>query len=225
LADIIAKLFPAAKIRRFDSDTPAGERINEAYAEVVSGGVDIIIGTQLLAKGLDLPQLGLVGIVSAETSLSLPDYTSEERTFQLLYQTVGRIGRGHASGKAVIQSYDPEGIIIRAATGRDYKMFYEYALLERRDFRFPPFSYLMRLKCRRATIKGAEQAAGRLKEELLAQGLPVEIIGPAPSFYARRGRYHYWQIIVKSKSRKYLLELAQIVPADWTVDLDPTDLL
>ena len=225
LTEMIIKLFPGARVRRFDSDNSAGERIHEAYQSILKNEVDILVGTQLLAKGLDLPSLGLVGIVDAETSLALPDYSSEERTFQLIYQIIGRVARGHGSGQVIIQSHEPNSIVIKAAVKRDYGLFYEQALAERRRFRFPPFSYLMQLTCRRATPRGVEQASQRLKESLVTEGLPVEIIGPAPSFYARRGRYHYWQIVVKSKSREHLLTLSDKVPADWSINLDPPDLL
>ncbi len=225
LVEQVQKLFPDKKISRFDSDSPAGESINEVYHELLRGEVDILVGTQLLAKGLDLPHLGLVSIVSAESSLTLPDYTAEERTFQLLYQVIGRVGRGHAKGEVVVQTYEPDSVVIRSAVARDFKTFYEHALAERQAFRFPPFSYLMKLVVRRATVKGAQNASERLKGELAAAGLPVEIIGPTPAFYARRGRYFYYQLVVKSKHRDQLLTLAKLVPQDWQIDLDPADLL
>jgi primosomal protein N' (replication factor Y) (superfamily II helicase) len=225
LVEQIEKLFPDKQIRRFDSDNVAGESLNEIYSELLSGDVDILVGTQLLAKGLDLPRLGLVGIVSAESSLTLPDYTAEERTFQLLYQVIGRVGRGHSLGAVVVQTYEPDSIVITSASKRDFKMFYEHALIERQTFRFPPFSYLLKLTCRRATVKGAVTASERLRAELLAQNLPVEVIGPTPSFYARRGKYYYYQLVVKSKDRDHLLALTKLVPADWQIDIDPADLL
>jgi primosomal protein N' (replication factor Y) len=225
LADMLARLFPSARLQRFDSDNIVGEHLNELYAELHSGNIDILVGTQLLAKGLDLPRLGLVGIISAETSLALPDFSSEERSFQLLYQVIGRVGRGHVKGEVVVQSYDPQSLIVNSAINRDYETFYEYSLLERQKFRFPPFSYLLQLTCRRATIKGVEQASNRLLGELAAMNLPVELIGPSPSFYARRGKYYYYQIVVKSKDREHLLKLAEAVPQDWTINLDPSDLI
>ncbi|MBX4201697.1 primosomal protein N', partial [Candidatus Saccharibacteria bacterium] len=225
LADQVEKLFPDRIVKRFDSDNTVGEQLNEVYGELLSGKVDILVGTQLLAKGLDLPRLGLVGIVSAESSLTLPDYTAEERTFQLLYQVIGRVGRGHSSGEVVVQTYEPNTIVIQTSVARDFSKFYQHSLLERQNFRFPPFSYLMKLTCRRATIKGAETASERLKHELSAHGLAVEVIGPTPSFYARRGKYFYYQLVVKSKDREHLLALAKTVPADWQIDLDPADLL
>jgi primosomal protein N' (replication factor Y) len=225
LVEQVQKLFPDKKIGRFDSDNTAGETLNEVYGILQRGEVEILVGTQLLAKGLDLPRLGLVGIVSAESSLTLPDYTAEERTFQLLYQIIGRVGRGHAKGEVVVQTYEPGSVVIRSAVERDFKTFYEQALAERQAFRFPPFAYLLKLVVRRATVKGAQTAAERLKGELAAAGRPVEIIGPTPAFYARRGKYFYYQLVAKSKDRDHLVALAKQVPHDWQIDLDPADLL
>jgi primosomal protein N' (replication factor Y) len=225
LIDEVIRLFPDRTIQRFDSDNLAGEHVHELYDKLHKGEIDILVGTQLLAKGLDLPRLGLVGIISAETSLSLPDYSSEERAFQLLYQVIGRVGRGHNKGEVILQSYEPNSVIVQAAIERDYGKFYDYSIKERQQFRFPPFSYLMQLTCRRATLKGAEQAAKNLKEQLVQQRLAVEIIGPAPSFYSKKGKYYYWQIVIKSKERSRLLELAKTIPQDWIVDIDPVNLL
>jgi primosomal protein N' (replication factor Y) len=225
LIDEVTRLFPGRKIQRFDSDNATGERLHELYDKLHSGEVDILVGTQLLAKGLDLPRLGLVGIISAETSLSLPDFSSEERAFQLLYQVIGRVGRGHSKGEVILQSYEPDSMVVRAALGRSWIEFYDYALKERQQFKFPPFSYLMQLTCKRATLKGAEQASKKLKTDLAAQKLQVEIIGPSPSFYSRRGKYYYWQLVLKSKDHRHLVELAKIVPQDWSVNIDPINLL
>jgi primosomal protein N' (replication factor Y) len=224
LYDEVERLFPNHKVHRFDSDNLVGERLNELYDKVRSGEIDILVGTQLLAKGLDLPKLGLVGIVSAEAA-ALPDYTAEERTFQLIYQVIGRVGRGHGDGKVVIQTYDPDSVVIKSSVARDWAAFFEYSTKERRQFRFPPFSYLLKLTCRRATIAGAEKAAVNLKKQLGGLGLPVEIIGPTPSFYGRRGKYFYYQLVAKSKNRDHLVKLAKETPSDWTIDLDPADLL
>lgn len=225
LVEEVQKLFPDKKVQRFDSDNLAGESLNENYGQLLRGDIDILVGTQLLAKGLDLPRLGLVGIVSAESSLTLPDYTAEERTFQLLYQVIGRVGRGHTKGEVIVQTYEPDSVVIKSAIKRDYKRFYEHTLQERQAFRFPPFSYLLKLTVRRATLKGAQNASDKLKTELTNEGLPVEIIGPTPAFYARRGKYYYYQLVAKSKDRDHLLALAKLVPADWQIDLDPADLL
>lgn len=225
LIESIAKLFPQYRLARFDSDNLAGEHIDEVYSKLRAGEIDILVGTQLLAKGFDLPKLDLVGIVAAETSLALPDFTSEERAFQLLYQVIGRVGRGHGRGHVIIQSLDPKNVVIATAISKNYDRFYKHALKERQDFRFPPFSYLMQLTCRRLTHDGAATAAENLLKKLASKGLPVEIVGPTPSFYARKGRYFYYQIVCKSKNRNHLLNLAHEVPADWLVDLDPINLL
>jgi primosomal protein N' (replication factor Y) len=171
-----------------------------------------------------LPRLAIVGIVSAETSLTLPDFTSEERTFQLLYQVIGRVGR-HGAGKVIIQSYEPNSPLIKAAATRNFESFYKTSIKERQAFRFPPFSYLMKLVCRRTTVTGAQKAADDLRLKFIKMGLPVEVIGPSATFYPRRGKYYFNQLIVKSKDRKHLLELGRQVPAGWTIDLDPIDLL
>lgn len=225
LTEMVIKLFPGYRVKRFDSDNLSGERIDELYPELLNGKIDIIIGTQLLAKGFDLPRLSIVGIVSAETSIALPDFTAEERTFQLLYQVIGRVGRGHIKGRVIVQAYDPKSPLLAAALNRDWPSFYRATLSERQQFKFPPYSYLMKLVCRRLTLKGAQTAAAQLKKDLLAVGLPVEIVGPAPSFYEKRGKYYYWQLVVKSKDRTHLLKLARKVPSGCSVDLDPVDLL
>ena len=225
LIESVRKLFPDQTIKRFDSDNIAGERLNDLYAELKSGKINIVVGTQLLAKGLDLPHLGLVGIISAETSAGLPDFSSDERSFQLLYQVIGRVGRGHVSGRVILQSYNPGSQVLKAAANRDYKKFYEFELAQRKKFRFPPFSYQLQLICRRATAKGAENAAQRLKSILIEKKLPVEIIGPTPNFYVRRGRLYYWQLIIKSKNRSHLIDIANTVPQGWSANLDPVDLL
>ena len=225
LFEEVKKLFPDKKVRRFDSDSPADESLDKVYREVLRGEVDILVGTQLLAKGLDLPRLGLVGIASAESSLTLPDFTAEERTFQLLYQVIGRVGRGHAKGEVVVQTYETDNFVIQSAVTRDFKEFYNHILNERKAFKFPPFSFLMKLTVRRRTIAGAQNASEKLLKELAAAGLSVEIIGPTPAFYARRGPFFYYQLVAKSKDRDHLVKLARQVPADWQIDLDPADLL
>lgn len=225
IADTVARMFPNAKVARFDSDNVSGERVNDLYGDLVSGQIDILVGTQLIAKGLDLPKLELVGVISAEASLALPDFTAEERSFQLLYQVVGRVGRGHGKGQVIVQAYDPTNTVIGAALGRDWSAFYDHCLQERSRFRFPPFSYLLRLSCRRATEAGAKKASDNLRKIILAISLPVEVIGPTPSFYARRGKYYYYQLIIKSKERAHLLKIVAQTPSDWSVDIDPVNLL
>ncbi len=225
LTDMLASLFPNHRVQRFDSDSDGDESVGANWSDIISGKIDILVGTQLLAKGLDLPRLAMVGVVTAESSLSLPDYTAEERTFALLYQVMGRVGRGHTAGTVVIQSYQPDSQLISAAVARDFQQFYSFVLVERQQFRFPPYSFLLKLTVRKAGCKTAELAANRLKVKLLAEKLPVEVIGPAPSFFGKRGKNYYWQIVVKSKDRGHLVQLAKLAPSDWSIDLDPSNLL
>lgn len=225
LAEELRKLFPDHNLQRFDSDNVIGQRVNEVYAKLQSGEIDILVGTQLLAKGFDLPKLGLVGIIAADSSMALPDFSAEERTFQLLYQVIGRVGRGHGAGRVIVQTYNPSSPVLQAAVTRSWEDFYEYGLKERQKYRFPPFSYMLQLVIKRVNSKSAQAAADKLKAQLIMQKLPVEIIGPTPKFFGRRGRYYYWQIIAKSKNRKFLLQLIKDIPSEWAANLDPIDLL
>ncbi len=225
VAEELVKLFPNARVKRFDSDNVAGERLNEVYSDVAKGEIDILVGTQLLAKGLDLPRLGMVGVLSAESSMALPDFSAEERTFQLLYQVIGRVGRGHGHGLVIIQSFQPDNPVIKAAISRDWPTFYEYILKQRRSFGFPPFCYLAQLVCKRASTESADKTAGQLKQKLESLKLPIKIIGPIQPFYSRRGASYYSQLVVKAKDRSRLLGILPAIPAGWQINLDPSDLL
>lgn len=225
LAEELKKLFPHANVHRFDSDNPAGERLNELFSDVVKGKIDILVGTQLLAKGLDLPKLGLVGIISAETSLSLPDFTAEERAFQLLYQVIGRVGRGHGHSRVIIQTIDPKSPLIQSVMKKNWNDFYGYLLDQRRNFRFPPFSYLAQLVCRRSTPESARRSAQDLKVKLSDLRLKIEVIGPVQPFYSKKGSNYYYQLVVKTKNRSDLAKVVKAVPSGWQINLDPVNLL
>lgn len=225
LAEELAKLFPKARIQRFDTDNRKAERFEAHYHEVAKGSVDILIGTQVLTKGLDLPYLSLVGIIAADSSLNFPDYTAEERTFQLLSQVLGRIGRGHRPGRSIIQTYNPDNPTIQAAVKRDWDSFFETQIKERRQFGFPPFRHLLKLTVRRASPASSQAAASKLKKELTALKLPVEIVGPSPSFYEKSHGTYQWQLVVKAKQRQHLLTVIKHLPANWSYDIDPVNLL
>lgn len=225
IADSLARAFPNYRLQRFDSDNLHSEGIHTLHRELKSGQVDIMVGTQLLAKGLDLPKLGLVGVINADTSLSLPDFTSGERTFQLLYQVTGRVGRGHGKSQVVVQSYNPKDPTILAALNRDWQKFYDTTLTERKDYRFPPYVHLLKLTCRRSSSTSAERASRRLKHKILKMRLPIDLTGPTPCFWSKRGNSYYWQIVVKARQRSNLAILAALAGSGWSADLDPTDLL
>lgn len=225
LAAEAARLFPGATIQRFDTDNKKTERIEQHYDAVRKGDVDIIVGTQTLAKGLDLPKLGLVGVVIADTSLYVPDFSSQERTYQLLSQVVGRIGRGHRESRAIIQTYNPQNPLLSAVLKKDWDLFYTTELAERKQFMFPPYCYLLKIWCRRATQKGAQTAATKLAASLRQSGRKIIVEGPAPSFHEKINDNFEWQIIIKAKQRNELLEVIANLPANWQHDIDPMNLL
>lgn len=223
--DELQKAFPEARIKRFDTDNIKEERLEQHFDSVAAGDVDILVGTQILAKGLDLPKLSVVGVIAADTSLYFPDYTAEEQTFQLLTQVIGRVGRGHSNGFVVVQTYDPESIVMKAVANHDWQTFYQRQLDERRAFGFPPFYYLLKLSCARAARGGAQKAAEQLREQLLSAGLHIEVVGPTPGFHEKAGGKYHWQLLVKAKKRGELLKATELLPSGWSHDIDPANLL
>ncbi|HKR82184.1 MAG TPA: primosomal protein N' [Candidatus Saccharimonadales bacterium] len=221
----VANLFPQANVQRFDTDNKRGERIEQHFEAVKSGAVDIIVGTQTLAKGLDLPRLGLVGVIMADTTLYLPDYNSEERTYQLLAQVIGRVGRGHRDSQAIIQTYMPESPLLRAILQKDWYSFYQKELAERKAFLFPPYCYILKLWCRRASSDTAKKAAEQLASNLQKLGRRVVVEGPAPSFHEKVVGKYQWQLICKAKDRAELLAIISALPSGWSYDIDPANLL
>jgi primosomal protein N' (replication factor Y) len=226
VADDIARLFPGARVQRFDTDNTAAERFEKHYEAVHAGNVDILVGTQLLAKGLDLPRLSTLGIINADTSLAVPDFSANERTYQLLSQVLGRVGRGHIVGTALIQTYQPDHPAIRAAIDGTWREFYEAELESRKLFNFPPFVYLLKLTVRRASSKSAEKAAEDFAHAVRKAKLKVEIDGPAPAFHEKFQNKYQWQLVLKAKDRNQLLEVIKFLPSSgWSYDIDPIDLL
>ena len=221
----IEALFPAARVKRFDTDNRRAERIEQQYGAVRDGQVDIIVGTQTLAKGLDLPNLGLVGVILADTSLYLPDFTSQERTYQLLAQVLGRIGRGHRDSRAIVQTYNPDSPLLRAILAKDWGAFYNRELAERQKFLFPPFCYILKVSCRRTTSNAAQNAAEALAQQLRSGPERILVEGPAPSFHEKLGGKYQWQLIIKARNRSTLTNLIAKLPSGWSYDIDPTNLL
>lgn len=225
IANEVARLFPKAAVQRFDSDTKKAERLEQHYESIKNGEVDILVGTQMLSKGLDLPRLAVVGVVVADTSLYFPDYTAEERTFQMLRQVIGRVGRGHTDGHVVVQTYYPDSPTIQAAVQKNYDSFYESQLKERELYRFPPYYFVLKIGIERATQSSASKAAQDLAADILKSGIHIELSGPTPAFLEKTaGRYH-WQIIIKAKARSELLKIISILPKNCSYDIDPSNLL
>lgn len=223
----VRRLFPKLNIARFDGDSGTDETVEARYGELYDGTIDIIIGTQVIAKGLDLPTLGTVVVVQADAGLSLPDYTSAERTFQLLAQVVGRVGRTNVETNVVVQSYQPTHPAITLGLAQDYAGFYELALQQRGRGHFPPFTYLLKLQCsyktEAAAIRNAKLFADKLRSVIPSD---VRILGPTPSFYERAGGMYRWQLVLKSPKRAYLTDaLKHLPPKNWQYELDPISLL
>lgn len=225
VAGEIERLFPAARVMRFDTDNKKEERIEQHYDAVRRGDIDIIVGTQQLAKGLDLPKLSLVGVVIADTSLYFPDFSAQERTYQLLAQVLGRVGRGHREGTAIIQTYAPDSPLLAAILTKDWEGFYTKEIEERRAFRFPPFCYMLKLTVRRASSDSAQRAAAGLADTLRREHRGIIIEGPAPAFHEKVQNKYAWQIILKAGNRQRLLGVIGALPSGWSYDIDPMNLL
>jgi primosomal protein N' (replication factor Y) len=222
--------FPGARLMRWDSDTlkEHGQSHQSIYEKFRAGDADILIGTQMIAKGLDLPKVTLVGVVCADVSLHLPDFRAGERTFQLLCQVAGRAGRGTSGGQVIIQTYSPEHYAIQAASRHDYKAFYALELEYRRQLRYPPFTRLARLMFVHNNDQNCQAEAARMQQLLLtekdARGLAdVSLIGPAPAFIHRlRGKYR-WQLIVRASDPSAFLASISF-SRGWSIDIDPLGL-
>lgn len=223
----LRKLFPKANIARFDADNDAKQTVNARYDELYSGAIDIAIGTQVIAKGLDLPHLRTVGVIQADSGLALPDFSATERTFQLLAQVVGRVGRNQHETQVIVQSYQPTHPSVAYGLAQDYDSFYSFALSERKKALFPPFTHLLKLTCVYKTEAASIRAAKSLVD-ILRQNVDshVTILGPTPAFYERQHDSYRWQLVLKSPKREYLIQaLHHVPPTHWQSELDPTSLL
>jgi len=228
--DNVHQMFPDARTLRWDHDTASRRGAHELIMERFSSGqADVLVGTQMVAKGLDLPLVTLVGVISADTALNLPDFRAAERTFQLLTQVAGRAGRGLRGGRVLVQTYNPAHYAVRSAARHDYAAFAERELAFRREQRYPPYRRLARLEYRHRKSERAQSTAERLaktlRATLAARGLPQEdLIGPAPAFFAKRRDLYRWQIILCAADPADLLRHVKI-PQGWRIDIDPVSLL
>jgi primosomal protein N' (replication factor Y) len=224
----VTKLLPEARTLRWDLDTTRAKGSHEVIlAHFAAHRSDVLIGTQMVAKGLDLPLVTLVGVISADTGLNLPHYRAAERTFQLLTQVAGRAGRGLLGGRVILQTYQPEHYAIRAAAKHDYATFYEQELLLRKELGYPPFRRLARLVFRHTSESSAhsesERLAAKLRHSIAANNVHADLIGPVPCFFLRRRGEYRWQIVVRAADPAPLIPLD--LPKGWIVDIDPVSLL
>lgn len=229
LEDLVKEAFPNARILRWDAETSSGKGDHELIlSHFVNHRADVLIGTQMVAKSLDLPLVTLVGIVLAEVGLNLPDYRAAERTFQMLTQVAGRAGRSPLGGGVVLQTYQPDHYAIQYASKHDYAGFYASELEKRKALNYPPYSKLIRLEYRHTDeakcISTVEELAGILENEIEALGkTQTDFIGPAPCFYRKlQGRFR-WQIILRGPDPLPLLKGLPL--RGWKVEVDPPNLL
>jgi primosomal protein N' (replication factor Y) (superfamily II helicase) len=218
--------FPGARLLRWDRDVGGGRHGHEQVLDrFARGGADILVGTQMVAKGLDIPRVTVVGVVSADTTLNLPDFRSSERAFQVLTQVAGRAGRHVLPGRVVVQTYAPDHFAILAAAQHDYTTFYEQELVFRAEAAYPPFTQLLRLVYNDASDETCRAAAEGLAAQLrgaLALVRHGEVIGPAPCFIGKIAGRYLWQVLVRADDVHPLLPL---IPPGWTRDVDPMSLL
>ncbi len=229
--EAVKSLFPQAQTIRWDWDTTRQKGSHEVFLQhFVGGRANVMVGTQMVAKGLDLPLVTLVGVISADTALFLPDFRAAERTFQLLMQVAGRAGRSPLGGQVIIQSYNPEQVAIEAAANHDYEGFYATELVFRREQDYPPFKRLALLlysgpgeeRC----AAEAKKLAERLRLHVARWGLPsVEIIGPTPDYVPRLRSQFRWHILLRAPDPPAVLRPLLPLPQGWRVDVDPVSLL
>ena len=220
----VRRLFPTARVVRWDRDTARTAEQHEAiFGRLQRHEADVLVGTQMIAKGLDLPLVTLVGVVLADHGLRAGDFRARERTFQLLVQVAGRAGRGDRHGRVIIQTLAPEDRAIEAVASYDVDGFFEEELRWRADFGYPPFNRLSRLVFAHTNGEYAVEEAHRMQRELrrIASGLPgIDVLGPAPPQVARRRGRHRWALLVRAPDPAELLRELEFPPG-WTVDVDP----
>ncbi|PKB63766.1 MAG: primosomal protein N' [SAR202 cluster bacterium Io17-Chloro-G2] len=228
--DAVLERFPGVRVDRWDADTTrSGSGPGEVMARLTSGETQVLVGTQMVAKGLDIPNVTLVGVILADVGLFVPDFRSGERNFGLLCQVAGRAGRGAVPGKVVIQTYRPSHYAVVAAAAQDYASLFDQEIKARYEMGNPPYNRLAHLVwqdtndgvCQRRAATMARQ----LRQEAYAQGLTdVQVIGPAPGIPARLRGKHRWHLLIRGRNLHRFLEGAQFPPG-CTVDIDPVHVL
>jgi primosomal protein N' (replication factor Y) len=230
--------FPDAPLIRMDADTMRARGAHEkALREFREGKARILLGTQMIAKGLDFPNVTLVGVIQADTALHLPDFRAAERTFHLVTQVAGRTGRGAKGGRVLVQTFSPDHPAIRAAVKHDYAAFAAEELPLREMLRYPPFTSMIRLVIRGESEAAVKEFAGRLHNSIAAaleaRQADARVLGPAPAPTPRIRGKHRFQIQIQGpdgdKLRAAVLEAESQVTApaevEWIADVDPLNML
>lgn len=232
IEELVSQIAPRARLLRWDRDTTARKGSHEEILNhFANHQADILIGTQMIAKGLDLPLVTLVGVVAADLGLYLPDFRAAERTFQLLTQVAGRAGRSKRGGRVILQSYTPHHYALQAAAEHDYHAFYQREMAFRQEQNYPPVSRLARLIFWHKKLETAEEQTQRMArtlrqraQELGVWGEGIDILGPAPAPYARFRKYYRWQIILRAANPSAFLRGLDI-PFGWRIDVDPVSMM
>lgn len=229
IQETIQKLFPEARLLRWDRDTARNRRAHEQLLDRFSNReADILIGTQMIAKGLDLPGVTLVGVVSADIALGLPDYSTTERAFTLLTQVAGRAGRGSEAGQVIIQTFNPQHFSIETASHHDYHTFYGLEIESRNRYQYPPFRRFVKFTYSHENRQRSQNEALLLRDRIQSWierlNLPeTDIVGPAPALMERVRNKYRWQMIVRGPDLHSLLRV--IEAPDWEIDIDPVSSL
>jgi len=206
LEELLHQTFPQARIARLDRDTVRGkDDFERVLAQLHAGEIDILVGTQMIAKGHDIHGVTLVGVVGADTGLSMPDFRAAERTFQLLTQVAGRAGRGDAPGQVIVQTWFPEHYSVQFAAQHDYKGFYEKEARYRSWMKYPPFSALANVLVRSDSLDNAMKWSGELGRWLEQQPKDgIRALGPAPAPLSKLKNDYRYHFVLKSQSRAKL---------------------
>ncbi len=233
----LGKSFPAARILRMDTDTTSRKNSHqEILGKFERGEADILLGTQMIAKGLDYPNVTLVGIISADMALNLPDFRAGERTFQLLTQAAGRAGRGEVPGLVIIQTYNPDNYSIQAVKEQNYADFYRQEIAVRHELRYPPFHHLIKIvvsgEDEREVIQRMQNIMERAKQNAEKGLISLELLGPAPAPLGRIKSLFRWQLFLKGPDRKLLhtvltdtIDESAFGSGGLSIDVDPISML
>ena len=232
IEELVSQIAPRARLLRWDRDTTGRKGSHEQILErFASHEADVLVGTQMIAKGLDLPLVTLVGVVAADVGLYLPDFRGPERTFQLLTQVAGRAGRSRRGGRVIFQSYTPQHYALQAAAEHDYHAFYQREMTFRREQQYPPVSRLARLIYWHKSLTNVQDQTARMMQNLQQRaeqlgiwGDGVDLMGPAPAPYARIRSYYRWQIIIRTANPSAFLHGIDI-PFGWRIDIDPISVM
>ena len=230
LVENVLTLLPNARVLRWDRDTASTVAAHtELLRSFRAREADILVGTQMIAKGLDIPSVTLVGVMLADLSLNLPDFRAPERTFQLLTQVAGRAGRGGERGNVIIQSYEPGHYAVQAATRQNYHEFYETEIELRKAHNNPPLTQLVRLLFGHSQLNHARSEAQRVASAFRKAVREwdisdVNVVGPAPGYPPRvRGAWR-WHLFIKGANPKLLLDKVDL-PPNWVIDVDPMNVV